>query len=159
MKQRDPSEPSRLLEDLESIRTLLDEQSEAQPTSPDDQLDIPLLQDVIPAPTAPPASGSHVTPPYSLPPRPADKAHNPFLPYASLAKLAAERMQLDQLMSGEEPPPSSFRHCHHRARSPHGSPSAGRSSADSAGRDRRPDPHHRRRIAQADAAQTATDSA
>ena len=106
MKQRDPSEPSRLLEDLESIRTLLDEQSEAQPTSPDDQLDIPLLQDVTPAPTAPPASGSHVTPPYSLPPRPADKAHNPFLPYASLAKLAAERMQLDQLMSGEEPPPA-----------------------------------------------------
>ena len=106
MKQRDPSEPSRLLEDLESIRTLLDEQNEAQPASPDDQLDIPLLQDVIPAPAAQPALDSPVTPPHSLPPRPADKPHNPFLPYASLAKLAAERMQLDQLMAGEEPSPA-----------------------------------------------------
>jgi len=105
MTQRDPSEPSRLLEDLESIRTLLDEQSEDQPPSPDDQLDIPLLQDIIPEPISPSSSNAHVTPPYSLPPRPVDKAHNPFLPYASLAKLAEERMQLDQLMAGQMPPP------------------------------------------------------
>lgn len=61
MAQRDPSEPSRLLKDLESIRTLLDEPAEpvhsATPVSgeappsgsdnPDAQLDIPLLQDII----------------------------------------------------------------------------------------------------------------
>ncbi len=63
MAQRDPSEPSRLLKDLESIRTLLDESTEAaesasptgsgpepgQPAtdSTDILLDIPLLQDII----------------------------------------------------------------------------------------------------------------
>tara|TARA_R110000764_G_scaffold209704_2_gene295415 strand:+ start:558 stop:1061 length:504 start_codon:yes stop_codon:yes gene_type:complete len=105
MTQRDPSEPSRLLEDLESIRTLLDEQNEPHQPSADDQFDIPLLQDIIQEPLSPAASGTHAAPPYSLPPRPADKAHNPFLPYASLAKLAEERMQLDQLLAGQMPPP------------------------------------------------------
>ncbi|MEH6565669.1 MAG: hypothetical protein V7756_10140 [Halopseudomonas sp.] len=105
MKQRDPSEPSRLLEDLESIRTLLDEQNDPHQPSADDQLDIPLLQDIIPEPLSPAASGAHTAPPYSLPPRPEDKAHNPFLPYASLAKLAEERMQLDQLLAGQIAPP------------------------------------------------------
>lgn len=105
MKQRAPSEPSRLLEDLESIRTLLDEQSDDQEPSPDDQLDIPLLQDIIPEPISTTSSNAHVSPPYSLPPRPVDKPHNPFLPYASLAKLAEERMQLDQLLAGQMPPP------------------------------------------------------
>lgn len=61
MAQRDPSEPLRLLKDLESIRTLLDEPAEpadngvpasgANPSSgsgnADAQLDIPLLQDII----------------------------------------------------------------------------------------------------------------
>lgn len=63
MAQRDPSEPSRLLKDLESIRTLLDEPSEtaestaseatghestdAETVNADAQLDIPLLQDII----------------------------------------------------------------------------------------------------------------
>lgn len=61
MAQRDPSEPSRLLKDLESIRTLLDEPAEPDHNpiadsgrypSPDSgaadaQLDIPLLQDII----------------------------------------------------------------------------------------------------------------
>ncbi len=61
MAQRDPSEPSRLLKDLESIRTLLDEPTEPDHNpiadsgrypSPDSgaadaQLDIPLLQDII----------------------------------------------------------------------------------------------------------------
>lgn len=105
MKQRDHSEPSRLLEDLESIRTLLDEQNDDQTPSPDDQLDIPLLQDVIPEPISAASASAHPTAPYILPPRPVDKAHNPFLPYASLAKLAEERMQLDQLLAGQMPPP------------------------------------------------------
>lgn len=100
MKQRDPSEPSRLLEDLESIRTLLDEHPEV---APDDhpvegQLDIPLLQDVILNPNEPPLSAvDPVEPP--IPQAPVSTSHNPFLPYASLARLAEERMQLDQLMS------------------------------------------------------------
>ncbi|MEH6688594.1 MAG: hypothetical protein V7693_15210 [Halopseudomonas sabulinigri] len=105
MTQRDPSEPSRLLEDLESIRTLLDEQNDDQPASPDDPSGIPLLQDIIVEPLSAAAPSSHASPPYSLPPRPADKPHNPFLPYASLAKLAEERMQLDQLLAGQMPPP------------------------------------------------------
>lgn len=61
MAQRDPSEPSRLLKDLESIRTLLDEPAEPDhnpiadsgrspppdSAAADAQLDIPLLQDII----------------------------------------------------------------------------------------------------------------
>ena len=46
MKQRDPSEPSRLLEDLESIRTLLDEHPEPE-IGDDGQLEtLQTLQDV-----------------------------------------------------------------------------------------------------------------
>jgi len=58
MKQRDPSEPSRLLEDLESIRTLLDEHPEAaaDAAAVDGQMDIPLLRDVILNPNEPPLS-------------------------------------------------------------------------------------------------------
>lgn len=100
MKQRDPSEPSRLLEDLESIRTLLDEHPEpAQQDHPGDgQMDIPLLQDVILNPNEPPLSAVDQTD-LPTPQAPVSKSHNPFLPYASLARLAEERMQLDQLLT------------------------------------------------------------
>ena len=101
MKQRDPSEPSRLLEDLESIRTLLDEHPEPE-IGDDGQLDIPLLQDVILNPDEPPLSAvEHPTPPLTS--GMANRSPNPFLPYASLAKLAEERMQLDQIMAQQSP--------------------------------------------------------
>ena len=84
MKQRDPSEPSRLLEDLESIRTLLDEHPEPE-VGDDGQLDIPLLQDVILNPDEPPLSAvEHPAPPLT-------------------SKLAEERMQLDQIMAQQSP--------------------------------------------------------
>src|SRR5690606_9642885 len=87
MKQREPKDRKGLLQDLESIRTLLDEEQPAQ------TLDIPLLEDIItsgtdrpePAPTPPPTAS-------------AEKAPNPFLPYESLAKLAGERVQLERLL-------------------------------------------------------------
>ncbi|SDT91775.1 hypothetical protein [Halopseudomonas salegens] len=110
MAERDRSAPSKLLEDLESIRNLLDEDPHAddtptppasrpvKPATPSDpvvpteaQLDIPLLQDIVDEQP-------------SLEPLPAadqpgrGKPHNPFLPYDSLAKLAAERQQLDRLL-------------------------------------------------------------
>lgn len=101
MKQRDPSEPSRLLEDLESIRTLLDEHPEPE-VGEDGQLDIPLLQDVILNPDEPPLSAiDRPAPPLTS--GMASKSPNPFLPYASLAKLAEERMQLDQIMAQQSP--------------------------------------------------------
>ncbi|GGE48220.1 hypothetical protein GCM10007421_23090 [Halopseudomonas oceani] len=105
MKQRDPSEPSRLLEDLESIRTLLDEHPEAPSgdQTADGQLDIPLLQDVIINPNEAPLSALDSTE-QPTPQAPLSKSHNPFLPYASLARLAEERMQLDQLLT--QPTPS-----------------------------------------------------
>lgn len=89
MKQREPTDPSRLLKDLESIRTLLDEDQPAEPA-----MDIPLLEDIItsssdkpvPPPTPEPATQSAGKPP------------NPFLPYESLAKLAGERVQLERLL-------------------------------------------------------------
>ncbi len=102
MAERDRSAPSKLLQDLESIRNLLDEDPHADvpppnttpyapltPRKPDSvsdaQLDIPLLQDIVDEHPAPaPAAGG--------------KPHNPFLPYDSLAKLAAERQQLDRLL-------------------------------------------------------------
>ncbi|MDY3198965.1 MAG: hypothetical protein RBT58_11440, partial [Pseudomonadaceae bacterium] len=87
MKQREPKDRKGLLQDLESIRTLLDEEQPAQ------TLDIPLLEDIIssgtdrpePEPTPPPTAS-------------AEKAPNPFLPYESLAKLAGERVQLERLL-------------------------------------------------------------
>ncbi|HDZ55968.1 MAG TPA: hypothetical protein ENI17_16455 [Pseudomonas xinjiangensis] len=100
----DPSEPSRLLKDLESIRILLDEQPDATASveRPLPHADIPLLQDVIseqlPMAEAPAAA------PELAPPTP-DRPHNPFLPYDSLARLAEERLQLDRLMAGHIPPP------------------------------------------------------
>lgn len=100
MKQRDPSEPSRLLEDLESIRTLLDEHPEAaaDAAAVDGQMDIPLLRDVILNPNEPPLGAVDPAEP-PIPQAPISKSHNPFLPYASLARLAEERMQLDQLLT------------------------------------------------------------
>jgi len=89
MKQREPTDPSRLLKDLESIRNLLDEAPDTPP-QPDTQLDIPLLQDII-------SSGSDKPAPVA-PPAPAGKAPNPFLPYDSLARLAGERVQLERLL-------------------------------------------------------------
>lgn len=88
MKQREPTDPSRLLKDLESIRTLLDED---QPT--DDQMDVPLLEDII--------ASSGDKPETALPPVMAPrsgKTPNPFLPYESLARLAGERVQLERLL-------------------------------------------------------------
>lgn len=110
MAQRDPSEPSRLLKDLESIRTLLDEHPDEPGQAADAHLDVPLLQDVIvDAPglnlsvaltplnnqsAADDAPASH----------PAEPKPNPFLPYDQLARLAEERVQLDRLMAGHIPP-------------------------------------------------------
>jgi hypothetical protein len=127
MAQRDPSEPSRLLKDLESIRTLLDEPSEPTASiagSTDAQLDVPLLQDIITdAPGLdlsqpltpvnliagnPPAPAAQLipNPTQPLPARPPTPKPNPFLPYDQLARLAEERVQLDRLMAGHVPPPS-----------------------------------------------------
>lgn len=93
MTQREQTDPSRLLKDLESIRTLLDEPSPAT-SQPDTQLDIPLLQDII-------SSGSDTPVPS---PVPSDtKTSNPFLPYESLARLAGERVQLEQLLQQAVP--------------------------------------------------------
>ena len=87
MTQREPTDPSRLLKDLESIRTLLDDD---QPGA--EQMDIPLLDDIITSgsdkPAAPPAP----------PPPAAERPPNPFLPYESLARLAGERVQLERLL-------------------------------------------------------------
>lgn len=80
MAERDRSAPSKLLEDLESIRNLLDEETDSPASSPG-QVDIPLLQDVI-----------------RDEPARAEGPVNPFLPYDSLARLAAERQQLDHLL-------------------------------------------------------------
>lgn len=91
MKQREPTEPSRLLKDLESIRTLLDEDQPA--AAPDPQLDIPLLEDIISS-----GSDTPAPPPAPQPAPPAGKPANPFLPYESLAKLAGERVQLERLL-------------------------------------------------------------
>ena len=97
MTQREPTDPSRLLKDLESIRTLLDDD---QPGA--EQMDIPLLDDIITSgsdkPAAPPAP----------PPPAAERPPNPFLPYESLARLAGERVQLERLLqqSFDELPPS-----------------------------------------------------
>src|SRR5690606_42138075 len=91
MTQHEPTEPSRLLQDLESIRTLLDEPDAALDQQPDLPLDIPLLQDII-------SSGSDT-------PAAAIQA-NPFLPYESLARLAVELVHLEQLLQQGNTPPS-----------------------------------------------------
>ncbi|MEH6389114.1 hypothetical protein [Pseudomonas profundi] len=103
----DSDEPSRLLKDLESIRTLLDEHPEVHSEEELDlsELDIPLLQDVFietedPEPPAVPAS-----PPFELTPIAAEQSTNPYLPYDSLARLAQERVHLDKLMAEFMPPP------------------------------------------------------
>lgn len=96
-------EPSRLLKDLESIRTLLDEPMEAHSDEELDisELDIPLLQDVFieSEPSESPATPMPVAPPFQLTPIAAEQSANPFLPYDSLARLAEERIHLDQLMA------------------------------------------------------------
>ncbi len=110
----DPSEPSRLLKDLESIRTLLNEQPEdlgQQADAQPPELDIPLLQDVITEPL-PISATIEETP--DQPTTALARPHNPFLPYDSLARLAEERMQLDRLMAGHIPPPRES--VHHGAR-------------------------------------------
>lgn len=96
MTHRDPSEPSRLLEDLESIRTLLDEYDQENLLADDSQMDIPLLQDVITDPIDTPLTESRPTQPEASPV--ATRSSNPFLPYDSLARLARERIQLDRLL-------------------------------------------------------------
>ena len=92
MTQREPTDPSRLLQDLEPIRTLLDEPSPATDQQ-SDLLDIPLLQDIISSGTDAPAV--IVSPAPSTPVTP---QANPFLPYESLARLAGERVHLEQLL-------------------------------------------------------------
>lgn len=92
MTQREQTDPSRLLKDLESIRTLLDEPSPATGQQPDTQFDIPLLQDIISS------GGDTPTPATSI-----DKTSNPFLPYESLARLAGERVQLERLLQQAVP--------------------------------------------------------
>ncbi|MFZ2290593.1 MAG: hypothetical protein WAV92_13135 [Halopseudomonas yangmingensis] len=88
MDSQDPENPSQLLEDLESIRSLLDE-AEGKA--------IPLLRDVI-ADEQLPSPDPRIT---------TEEARNPFLPYASLARLAEERHQLEQLLGPIAPPPPS----------------------------------------------------
>lgn len=88
MKQREPTDPSRLLKDLESIRTLLDEDQQA-----DAPIDIPLLDDIITSGSDKPVASAAPNPT-----APSDKPANPFLPYESLAKLAGERVQLERLL-------------------------------------------------------------
>lgn len=100
MKQREPTDPSRLLKDLESIRTLLDEPSSGTDQQPDLQLDIPLLQDII-------TSGSDAPPVVTPAAAPASLKVNPFLPYESLARLAGERVHLEQLLQQSMQQPSS----------------------------------------------------
>ena len=115
MAERDRSAPSSLLQDLESIRNLLDEDPNADtpatftPYSPltprqpeqvsEPQLDIPLLQDIVDEPTP-------AIPAQSLSTPAGNKPHNPFLPYDSLAKLAAERQQLDRLLGPQAENPA-----------------------------------------------------
>lgn len=130
----DRSEPSRLLQDLESIRTLLDEPAKPELTADIaiPQLDIPVLDDVIEesiplvtdildepelaAPNETPCPPEAVTAAAPVVPEPAqplpsevpatpERPYNPFLPYDSLARLAEERMQLDRLLAGHIPPP------------------------------------------------------
>ena len=105
-------EPSRLLKDLESIRTLLDEHpegqaGEAQPHTELDlsELDIPLLQDVFIEPEGSDTPATLVPPPFDLTPMAAERSSNPFLPYDSLARLAQERVHLDKLMAEFMPQP------------------------------------------------------
>lgn len=88
MKQREPTDPSRLLKDLESIRTLLDEDQPA-----DAHMDVPLLEDIITS-----SGDKPITPTAPGPTEPSGKSPNPFLPYESLAKLAGERVQLERLL-------------------------------------------------------------
>lgn len=97
MTQREPTDPSRLLKDLKSIRTLLDEEPGTE------QMDIPLLDDIITS-----GSDKPVAPPAPAPVTLAERPPNPFLPYESLARLAGERVQLERLLqqSFEELPPS-----------------------------------------------------
>ena len=87
MTQREPTDPSRLLKDLESIRTLLDEEPGTE------QMDIPLLDDIITS-----GSDKPVAPPAPAPVTLAERPPNPFLPYESLARLAGERVQLERLL-------------------------------------------------------------
>lgn len=96
MTHRDPSEPSRLLEDLESIRTLLDEHDPDNLLAEEEQMEIPLLQDIITEPIDTPLTESRPTRPEPSPA--ATQSANPFLPYDSLARLAKERVQLDRLL-------------------------------------------------------------
>lgn len=97
MKQREQTDPSRLLKDLESIRTLLDEPSPATGQQPDTQLDIPLLQDIISS------GGDTPTPSPAASNASSGKPSNPFLPYESLARLAGERVQLERLLQQAVP--------------------------------------------------------
>lgn len=96
---REPKDPSRLLEDLESIRTLLDDEPASPAASHSTAAhDIPLLQDII--------SSSHDVP--SAPPdaETSDPSQNPFLPYDSLARLAGERVHLERLLNEHAQPAS-----------------------------------------------------
>lgn len=95
MKQPQPTAPSSLLKDLESIRTLL---NDSQPA--DAQLDIPLLEDIITSSDDKPAPTSS----------PGNKSANPFLPYDSLEKLAGERVQLERLLQQSQEQLSSSPH-------------------------------------------------
>lgn len=99
----EPKDPTRLLEDLESIRTLLDEPTPGaqQPAS---HQHIPLLHDII-------SFGSDLPPTLTdtAPPATTSKPPNPFLPHDSLARLAGERIQLERLLQQQpnhQPPPN-----------------------------------------------------
>ncbi len=94
---REPRDSSRLLEDLESIRTLLDDEptTSTKPLNAT-RLDIPLLQDIISS------SNDAKTP--ALPTSDTTaKSQNPFLPYDSLARLAGERVHLERILNQQPP--------------------------------------------------------
>lgn len=101
---REPKDPSRLLEGLEAIRSLLDDQPTTSSTQhAAAQPEIPLLQDVIgsgrDAPTYP--AGAEDT---------SGKSPNPFLPYESLARLAGERVHLERLLHQQFHPSVTTQH-------------------------------------------------
>lgn len=99
MKQREPTDPTRWLKDLESIHSVLGDDKPA-----DAQIDIPLLEDIITSSDDKPA------PPLIPVPSPDSQSNNPFLPRDSLVKLAGERVQLERLLQQSLQQPSSDLH-------------------------------------------------
>lgn len=97
---REPKDPSRLLEGLESIRSALSSEPTTRTEWSTSAQDIPLLDDIIRSGQDRPTDGS----PPSLGHSSDKTAQNPFLPYESLARLAGERVHLDRLLNEQLKP-------------------------------------------------------